>query len=68
MINQQKIAERLGVNQSTVSRIYNGRITPRWPLAKKLAKMCRCRVAVFFEGDLNEIRAAMNKLIRRKKP
>ena len=61
-MNQHKIAIRLGVNQSTISRIYNGKLKPRWQLAKKMAKMCRCGVSVFYEGTPDEIQAAMQRL------
>jgi plasmid maintenance system antidote protein VapI len=39
MKTQMEIAEILGIHQSEVSRLLNGKIPVRWPLAEKLADL-----------------------------
>ncbi len=46
---QSELAEKCGVNQSTIAMIENGTNKPRVPLAKKLAEVLNVDWTIFFE-------------------
>ena len=48
-ISQEFLATVVGVSQSTISQIEQGRIKPSVPLAKKIATVLGCNWTDFFE-------------------
>ena len=50
-MNQQELAERVGVNRRTICRIENGKTTPSVELAIRLAKALDVSVDAIFRID-----------------
>jgi transcriptional regulator with XRE-family HTH domain len=64
-MTQQKLAEALGVEKETISRLENGEIAQTVDRLEALSKVLHCSVTDFFEEkkDTNRYAAAIERMI-----
>ncbi|MDR0548881.1 MAG: helix-turn-helix domain-containing protein [Deltaproteobacteria bacterium] len=53
-LTQAKVAEKLGIETETVSRLETGAISPTLERLEQFSKLYRCPVVAFFRDDLDD--------------